>query len=181
MTALLLAIAGILAAIVPLMPQLIQLLSGSQLSRDQYRAQADAARATAEGQENAARETEFGKEFEHVGGATWFDSIIDALNRLPRPVMAFGTIAMFAYAVFNPAGFTATAVALNTMPQDGWLVLGAIVTFFFGGRMLDGWQSNTKAIPATAARTSAAQPRTSPTPTPSVEKWKQAQAGGHAR
>ncbi|SDY55062.1 holin family protein [Citreimonas salinaria] len=67
---------------------------------------------------------------------TWFDGFVDGLNRLPRPLMAFGTIGLFAAAMADPVWFAARMVALQQVPEPLWYLLGAIVGFFFGAREL---------------------------------------------
>ena len=40
-------------------------------------------------------------------GDGWFDRIVNGLNRMPRPMLAFGTLGLFGYAMVDPAGFRA--------------------------------------------------------------------------
>lgn len=63
-----------------------------------------------------------------------FDALVDGLSRLPRPALAFGTLALFAFAMVNPAAFAARMEALAAMPEALWWFLGAIVAFYFGAR-----------------------------------------------
>lgn len=86
--------------------------------------------------ETLARYQQYGAEFADRQGRTWWDSFIDGLNRLPRPAMALGVIAIFVWASIDPAGFAAAAQAWALIPDEMWIVLGAIVTFFFGDRTL---------------------------------------------
>ncbi len=65
---------------------------------------------------------------------TRFDALVDAANRLPRPALAFGTIAFFAYAMVNPAGFATRMQGLRAIPEPLWWLLGAVVGFHFGAR-----------------------------------------------
>lgn len=95
---------------------------GSKSDRDRYDADA-----------KAAASSQFAAEFGH--GRNWFDSLIDGLNRLPRPVFAFGTIYLFVLCWTDPDAFVAGAVNLELMPQEAWWILGTIVVFFFGGRL----------------------------------------------
>ncbi|MES2667863.1 MAG: holin family protein [Pseudomonadota bacterium] len=66
--------------------------------------------------------------------AGWFDSLVDGLNRLPRPLLAFGTIGMFVYAMVDPPQFAQRMVGLNAVPEPLWWLLGAVVAFYFGAR-----------------------------------------------
>lgn len=63
-----------------------------------------------------------------------FDRFVDGLNRLPRPMMAFGVIGLFASAMIDPLWFTARMVGLEMVPDPLWWLLGAIVSFYFGSR-----------------------------------------------
>ncbi len=74
-------------------------------------------------------------EFVH-GGATWFDRAINGLNRLPRPMLALGTIGLFVFAMVDPVAFSTRMVGLNAVPEPLWWLLGAIVSFYFGAREL---------------------------------------------
>lgn len=65
-----------------------------------------------------------------------FDSVIDGINRLPRPALALGTFGLFGYAMIDPAGFAVRMQALALMPDPLWMLAGAIVSFCFGAREL---------------------------------------------
>lgn len=63
-----------------------------------------------------------------------YDHLIDAMNRLPRPLMAIGSVGIFVAAGVNPAWFEQQMQALNAMPEPLWWILGAVLTMFFGSR-----------------------------------------------
>lgn len=65
-----------------------------------------------------------------------FDRFVNALNRLPRPVLALGTVGLFVYAMFDPDGFTLRMQGLAYVPDPLWWLLGAVVSFYFGAREL---------------------------------------------
>ena len=67
-------------------------------------------------------------------GKAGYDHVVDAMNRLPRPLMALGTLAMFIIASVEPQWFEARMQALSTMPQPLWWLLGGVITMFFGAR-----------------------------------------------
>ncbi|MEO1464599.1 MAG: 3TM-type holin, partial [Pseudomonadota bacterium] len=46
----------------------------------------------------------------------WFDRLIDGLNRLPRPAMALGTIALFISAMSNPVWFSERMQGISLVP-----------------------------------------------------------------
>ncbi len=74
-------------------------------------------------------------EFQYAGSG-WFDRAINGLNRVPRPMLALGTLALFGYAMTDPVGFAERMVGLNEVPEPLWWLLGAIVSFYFGAREL---------------------------------------------
>lgn len=77
--------------------------------------------------------TQMGIEFQSYRGG-WFDGFINGLNRLPRPVLTMGTLALFAYAMAEPEGFGLRMENLNLVPEPLWWLLGAIISFYFGAR-----------------------------------------------
>jgi len=48
-----------------------------------------------------------------------YDRLIDAVNRLPRPLMAFGSQALVLYALYDPAGFAAVEKSPEDVPDAG--------------------------------------------------------------
>lgn len=73
---------------------------------------------------------------------TIWDSFIDGLNRLPRPLFAFGALWMLYWPIHDPAQFAVAMQGYALLPM--WLaaVIGQIILFFFGGRMLDKFTGN---------------------------------------
>ncbi|MES2846303.1 MAG: holin family protein [Pseudomonadota bacterium] len=76
---------------------------------------------------------QLGEEYGHPS-LGWFDRTVNGLNRLPRPMLAFGTIGLFVYAMVDPQAFAARMVGLNAVPEPLWWLLGAVVAFYFGAR-----------------------------------------------
>ena len=76
---------------------------------------------------------QYGAEFKQTTTG-WFDRFINGLNRLPRPMLALGTMGLFVYAMVDPAGFTPRMQGLAFVPEPLWWLLGAIVSFYFGAR-----------------------------------------------
>ncbi|MFC7703494.1 holin family protein [Plastorhodobacter daqingensis] len=74
-----------------------------------------------------------GAEFEHVRPG-FFDRFVNGLNRLPRPALALGTMALFVYSMAEPEGFALRMQGLGHVPEPLWWLLGAIVSFYFGAR-----------------------------------------------
>jgi len=63
-----------------------------------------------------------------------FDRFIDALNRVPRPALAFGTLGLFVAAMVDPIWFAARMQGIALVPEPLWWLMGAIVSFYFGAR-----------------------------------------------
>jgi 2-octaprenyl-6-methoxyphenol hydroxylase len=47
----------------------------------------------------------------------WFDHLVNGLNRLPRPMLALGTLGLFVYAMAEPEGFGRRMVGLALVPE----------------------------------------------------------------
>ncbi len=79
---------------------------------------------------------QYAAEFRRLESRTWWDALVDGLNRLPRPLLALGTVGLFAYAMVEPVGFAIRMQGLDLVPDELWYLLGAVVGFFFGAREL---------------------------------------------
>ena len=73
---------------------------------------------------------------EFIKPENWFDSLMNGLNRTPRPVIANGTIGLFIYAFINPESFGETMEVLEKVPPEMWWLLSSVVVFYFGAREL---------------------------------------------
>ncbi|GFE66847.1 holin family protein [Litoreibacter roseus] len=91
-----------------------------------------------------------GTEFEH-GRLGLFDRLMNGLNRLPRPMLALGTLGLFVYAMVDPAAFSARMQGLAYVPDPLWWLLGAIVSFYFGAREMYYLRGGTDKTPAPKA------------------------------
>ncbi|MFQ5439559.1 MAG: holin family protein [Paracoccaceae bacterium] len=76
---------------------------------------------------------QYGLEFQ-LARAGMFDRLVDALNRLPRPALALGTLGLFVFAMASPERFSVRMQGLSHVPEPLWWLLGAIVSFYFGAR-----------------------------------------------
>jgi hypothetical protein len=76
---------------------------------------------------------QFGAEFA-LARQGWFDRMVDAANRLPRPLMALGTLGLFVSAMVDPVWFASRMQGIALVPEPLWWLLGAIVSFYFGAR-----------------------------------------------
>ena len=90
---------------------------------------------------------EHGAEFQHIRPG-FFDRFVNGLNRMPRPMLALGTLSLFIYAMVDPAGFSERMIGLNYVPEPLWWLLGAIVSFYFGAR--EAHYFRTKPVQGTA-------------------------------
>lgn len=96
-----------------------------------FRPNAEAAdRRAASAQAAALRQ--MASEFGGVQGP--WGRFVDGLNRLPRPMMAFGCIVLFASAMADPIWFAERMQGLALVPEPLWALMGAIVAFYFGAR-----------------------------------------------
>ncbi|MBE9638080.1 holin family protein [Salipiger mangrovisoli] len=93
-------------------------------------AEAGAAR---EASQRAAALAQFAQEFARAP-VSRFDRLVDSLNRLPRPALAFGTLALLVSAMTSPEWFAARMTGLALVPEPLWWLLGAVVSFYFGAR-----------------------------------------------
>lgn len=105
---------------------------------------------SAEAQMAALRQ--LGEEYQHPA-LSWFDRLVNGLNRLPRPFLAFGTLGLFVYAMVDPVGFAARMVGLNAVPEPLWWLLGAIVAFYFGAR--ETWYFRNRPVAASGGAAAA--------------------------
>ncbi len=77
----------------------------------------------------------FSNEFFQRQNRTWWDSLLDGLNRLPRPLFSIAILGFFMLAPLNPVKFMEIAKALEIIPPGYWALLSIILSFYFGGRM----------------------------------------------
>ena len=79
----------------------------------------------------------------------FFDRFVDGVNRLPRPALALGTLALFITAMVDPVWFAARMTGIALVPEPLWWLLGVIVSFYFGARH----QAKSQEFQASLART----------------------------
>ena len=83
-----------------------------------------------------------------------FDRVIDGLNRLPRPLLAFGTLGLFVSAMVNRIWFASRTQGIALVPEPLSWLMGAIVSFYFGARSQAKGQEFQRSIAETAVRAS---------------------------
>lgn len=109
--------------------------SGRNVVRDTvevFRPNAEAQAQRDEARHDAALR-QFAQEFQ-APRRGWFDRFMDALNRVPRPALALGTLGLFVAAMVDPVWFAERMMGLALVPEPLWWLLGAIVSFYFGAR-----------------------------------------------
>lgn len=79
---------------------------------------------------------QFAAEFIARPRATWWDSFVDGLNRLPRPMLTFSIIGIFVWAFYDPGAFALYMAAMDIVPDQLWLMFMTIVAFWFGSRLI---------------------------------------------
>lgn len=83
---------------------------------------------------------QFAAEFNYRGAnRTWFDSLIDGINRMPRPFIVFGMIWLLSMSAWDPIWFAEIMTGLSLTPDWLAILFGQIILLFFGGRMLENW------------------------------------------
>ena len=87
--------------------------------------------------ENAATMQEYAAEFAPRAQRTWFDSLVDGLNRLQRPTYTFSTLGLFWLAYKNPKDFAQIMISIALIPEQFWIIIGMIVGFLFSSRMIE--------------------------------------------
>lgn len=115
-----------------------------------FRENAEAAGAREATQRSEALQ-QFAAEFVHERQGL-YDRVIDGLNRLPRPFMAFGILGLMVAAMVDPVWFGQRMVGVALVPEPLWWLMGAIVSFYFGARHQVHGQQFQRSIAETMAR-----------------------------
>ncbi|MCC5968456.1 MAG: holin family protein [Pararhodobacter sp.] len=116
-------------------------------------------------------------EFAHARAGR-FDAFVNGLNRLPRPLLALGTLALFIYAMAEPEGFGLRMRGLAEVPDPLWWLLGAVVAFYFGAREAHHLRVTRPVLPAANGQPSSPpasiQPSddTNPSGNPALAAWR---------
>ena len=70
----------------------------------------------------------------------WFDSLIDGINRIPRPLGFFSVIGILIWCPIDPASFANAMVSYQLVPEWLALIVGQVFLMFYGGRLLENWK-----------------------------------------
>ncbi len=115
---------------------------------------------------------EHGAEFQYLRPG-WFDRFVNGLNRLPRPMLALGTLGLFISAMVDPITFAERMIGLGYVPEPLWWLLGAIVSFYFGARETHYFRTRSLTTPAVrAAQGGGLAPDSA---NPALNEWRDAQ------
>ena len=68
---------------------------------------------------------------------TWWDSAVDGLNRLPRPIIVGGVIYYFYLAIAQPVQFHSINLALASIPDPMWFISSGVIGFYFSMRSVE--------------------------------------------
>lgn len=114
---------------------------------------------------------EHGAEFQYARPGL-FDRFVNGLNRMPRPMLALGTLGLFVYAMIDPASFAERMIGLAYVPEPLWWLLGAIVSFYFGAREAHYFRSaSARSLPGRDAAVTAVDGN------PALDEWRGQTAG----
>ena len=116
---------------------------------------------------------EYGAEYQYSRDG-WFDRFVNGLNRLPRPMLALGTLGLFSYAMIDPDGFARRMIGLNHVPDPLWWLLAAIVGFYFGAREAHYFRTGRRVA---VAPSNPALPGAPGDENAALDAWRQRQGG----
>lgn len=77
---------------------------------------------------------QFAAEFNGRDGI--LNDLVDFANRIPRPAISLLIIWLFIYTSINPEEAAVIFANWGRIPIEAWSLMGIVITFFFGGRML---------------------------------------------
>lgn len=94
---------------------------------------------------------QFAQEYQSKNNGA-FNRFMDGVNRLPRPALALGTLALFIAAMIDPVWFAARMQGVSLVPEPLWWLLGVVVSFYFGARHQIKSQQFQRSLALTMAR-----------------------------
>jgi hypothetical protein len=78
--------------------------------------------------------SQYAAEFTPRAHRTWFDSFVDGINRLVRPLLAMSCFGILVATPIDPIYMTEVFTAWALIPAALWGIIGGVFGFFFGGR-----------------------------------------------
>lgn len=101
---------------------------------------------------NQAALAQYAAEYAPRNNRTWFDSLVDGLNRLVRPVITLSVLGVIPATMMWPEEMAVAFAALALLPAGYWALVSIITSFYYGGRMQIKAQDFTKSINDAVAR-----------------------------
>lgn len=84
---------------------------------------------------NSAALAQYAAEFHARSNRTWFDSLVDGLNRLVRPVITITLLGVIPVTMAWPEHMAVALASLALLPAGYWALVSLITSFYYGGRM----------------------------------------------
>ena len=78
---------------------------------------------------------QYAAEYQDRRNRTGFDSLVDGINRLVRPIITLSVLGIIPAVMIWPEELAMAFSALALLPTGYWALLSIIVGFYFGGRM----------------------------------------------
>lgn len=125
---------GVASAVQAVLKPLISLIGIFRVSKEKHAAR-DHAERLGDQKIDARVVDQFAAEFRDLSHRGWWDSFVDGLNRLPRPLIALGLITFFGYTAFDPQTAAKIAQSYAILPDGFWALVGVVVAFYFAGRL----------------------------------------------
>ena len=78
---------------------------------------------------------QYAAEFHDRSNRTWFDSFVDGLNRLARPIITISVLGVIPAVMIRAEVAAVAFAALALLPTGYWALVSIIIGFYYGGRM----------------------------------------------
>ena len=101
---------------------------------------------------NSAALTQYAAEFHARSNRTWFDSLVDGLNRLARPIITVSVLGIIPAVMLWPEEAAVAFAALALLPTGYWALVSIIIGFYYGGRMQIKAQDFERSVTEAVAR-----------------------------
>jgi len=101
---------------------------------------------------NSAALAQYAAEFHARQNRTLFDSLVDGLNRLARPLITLTALGVIPAVVIWPEELAVAFSALALLPTGYWALVSIIIGFYYGGRMQIKAQNFERSVTEAAAR-----------------------------
>lgn len=116
-----------------------------------FRPNAEATAARDHSLDQAALE-QYAAEFRALQQRSWFDALVDGLNRLVRPMITLTVLGVIPAVMLRPEQMAVAFAALALLPTGYWALVSVIIGFYFGGRMQLKAQDFERSVQAAVSR-----------------------------